>query len=342
MTRLRYGILGAGNISRQFATGVAESDRCAITATASRDRTKAEAFNREHAPSAAAVAYDALLARDDVDAIYLALPNNLHSQWAHKALSAGKHVLCEKPLATNAAEAEQMFAAAAAADRVLVEAFMYRAHPQTAALMSRVAQGVVGKLKLVRSSFCFRIGKPQGNIRFSRALAGGALMDVGCYCVNFARMLAGCDVADVRANGLLTDDGVDELTSATLTFTNGMVSQFVCGTLVQNDNAAYVCGTDGFLKIDWPWKPSAGKSGFTLGGNVPPRQDNPQGPPAAPRETTFDVPGDRDLYAIEADAFAACVLDGDEPFMPVDQTLANMRTLDEIRRQLGVRFQADA
>src|SRR5690606_34004733 len=127
--------------------------------------------------------YDALLADPEVDAVYVSLPNSLHHAWTIRALEAGKHVLCEKPFAATAAEAEAMFASADRAGRLVVEAFMYRSHPLTKAVVRRVREGAVGRLKLIRASFCFRVRQPGGNIRFSRSLAGGALMDIGCYCV---------------------------------------------------------------------------------------------------------------------------------------------------------------
>lgn len=338
--RLRFGIMGTGNIAGQFADGVAGAERSVAAAAASRTKDKAEAFAQRYGVEQSCAGYDGLLQLPGVDAVYISLPNSMHHEWTLKALAAGKHVLCEKPLASNAAEAEEMFAAADRAGCVLMEAFMYHCHPQTRAVLDKVRSGAIGRLKLIRTAFCFRVMSTEGNIRFDSALAGGALMDIGCYCVSFARLLAGSEPEAMHAVGRLHESGVDEYTAAVLRFPGGVVSEFCCGMTLQTDNSAMICGDEGYLEIPWPWKPpapgnkSASGYSFAINAQVPPRQDAGR-ESRRPREE-FTVAVDRPLYAMEADAFAAAVLDGTAPPVSRDHSVGNMRVLDELRRQVGV------
>ena len=334
---LRWGILGTGNIARQFCEGLATSRRTRLACVGSRTESSARSFAQSHRIPSAHGSYDAVLSDPDVDAVYVSLPNSLHHEWTLKALSAGKHVLCEKPVAANRAQAEEMFSAARRHDRVLVEAFMYRAHPLTHAVVETVRAGGIGELKLVRTSFCYRTTRIDGNIRFDPALAGGALMDIGCYCTSFALLLAAQPPDLACAAGRLHASGVDELAAATLRFPNGVVSSFTCGMGLQADNTAYLCGTEGYIEIPIPWKPQR-TSTFTIARGAPPKMDGgPRAQPHPPRNTRTIETG-QDLYSLEADDFAATVLDGKPPMMTEHESLANMRLLDDLRRQVGVRF----
>jgi predicted dehydrogenase len=306
-------------------------------AVGSRADASARAFGERFQIAAAHGSYEALLADPNVDAIYLSLPNSMHHEWTIRALEAGKHVLCEKPLAVNEREGREMFDAARAAKRVLVEAFMYVSHPQTHAYLKLVRDGAIGELKLVRTSFSYRTRKIEGNIRFDPKLAGGALMDVGCYCVNFSRLLAGEEPSDIFATSRKHESGVDIATAGTLKFPSGVLATFSCGMNVQCDNTAHVCGTEGYLEIGWPWKPPVKGAMFTLAHSIPPRQDKGAeggGPP--PRQAfTVDAPGE--LYALEADDFAATVLDGAPARISEENSMGNIRVLDQMRRQIGIR-----
>lgn len=337
--RLRFGILGTGNIAGQFARGVAGANRSTVAAVASRTRDKANTFAKDNRIARAHGSYDALLDDDAVDAVYVSVPNSMHGDWTIRALQAGKHVLCEKPIATCAAEAERMFDAAAKADRLLVEAFMYRSHPLTKTVLARVRGGDIGAVRLVRTSFCYRTRHIDGNIRFDRALAGGALMDIGCYCIDFARLMVGEEPSAVHAVGHLHDGGVDDLVAATMAFDGGAVASFTCGMRVQADNAAYICGSEGYIRIPVPWKPPVERAAYSLNRSTPPRMDNPKAAsPLTPATESFHVDADRPLYALEADDFAAAVLDGVAAAISRVDSLANMRILDTMREQIGVRF----
>jgi predicted dehydrogenase len=335
--KLRWGILGTGNIARQFTAGLNSSRRGVAAAVGSRSGQSAEAFAKEYGIATAHGSYDSLVADAQIDAMYNSLPNSLHAPWTIRALSAGKHVLCEKPLAMNATEAQRMFDAAAGAGKMLMEAFMYRTHPQTSAVIEAVRSGAIGRPRLIRTSFCYRTRKIDGNVRFVRELGGGGLMDVGCYCISFARFLAGEEPSVIHASANFHETGVDELAAGTLVFPGGIISTFDCGMCVQADNTAYICGSEGYIEIPVPWKPVAGSSKFIIAGGTTPKMDKPipGGPP--PRDVRIvDVAGD--LYGIEADHFAGMVLDGNPPAVSRDDSLGNMRVLDEMRRQIGLVF----
>ncbi|MFW6061015.1 MAG: Gfo/Idh/MocA family protein [Phycisphaeraceae bacterium] len=331
MNQLRWGILGTGNIAHQFANGVAGARRGRVVAVGSRAGASAEAFAREFDLPRAHGSYEALLADGDVDAVYISLPNSMHCDWTIRALEAGKHVLCEKPIAASAAEAERMFDAAQRHGRVLVEALMYRSHPLTQAVMQHIHDGAIGQLKLIRASFCFRTTRTNAgeNIRFDANLAGGALMDIGCYCLSLARLVAG--EAPVEAQGMthLHDSGVDDYAVGTLRFGSGLLATFACGMTVQANNTAFVCGDEGYIEIPVPWKPPQTGARYTIGTMTPPRQDSAgQGMPPR-REHTVDAP--LPLYGLEADDFAATVLDGAPPVVTAEESIDNMRLLDALR-----------
>lgn len=349
---LQFGILGTGNIARQFADGVAGARHSRVVAVGSRAAASGAAFADRHKIGRSYGSYDALLADEQVQAVYVSLPNSMHHEWTLKALAAGKHVLCEKPLATNAWQAEEMFDAAERAGRLLVEAFMYVSHPQTARIIHAIRSGAIGQPRLLRLSFCYCTTRTDDNIRFSKALAGGALMDVGCYCVHLARLIADAEPTFVAAKARMHAGGIDELTAGVMQFPGDLLTTFSCGMRVQADNTAYLCGTDGYLVVPWPWKPPQRGASWSLARSIPPRQDNlPDGPPKSPPagtspptnsgSETYTADALVPLYALEADDFADAVLGNAPPRLTRQQSVGNMRVLDEIRRQIGLRFEAD-
>lgn len=331
--RLNWGILGTGNIARQFATGVNASRRGCLLAVGSRDRDKAAAFARMHSIPAAYGSYQQLVGDPAIHAVYVSLPNHLHHEWTIKALRAGKHVLCEKPLATSLEQAQEMFDEAQRGGKTLMEAFMYRTHPLTHAVIDAVRSGAIGEVRLIRTSFCFKVGKTQGNIRFSPEMAGGVMMDVGCYCLNFSRLFAGAEPSRIQVVHHQHETGVDDIVAGTLLFPNGVIASFTCGMSVHGDNTASICGSEGYIEIPVPWKPPAAGSTFTIARSTPPKMDNPQVKAPPPRQTkTITVEGD--LYGLEADSFAAAALDGAPPAITRSDSLGNQRALDEVRRMM--------
>ncbi len=332
--RLHWGILGTGNIASQFAAGLTRAQRGRVVAVGSRAAESAQAFAARFGLTPHA-SYDALLRDPAVEALYLSLPNSMHHEWTLKALHAGKHVLCEKPFALTEAQGRECFELAGQRKLTLVEAFMYRSHPQTHALLRHIAAGDIGRVKLLRASFCFRTTKPQGNIRFNASLAGGALLDVGCYCIDLARLVLGEEPATLHVASHFHDSGVDDLSVGSLTFPSGAALSFACGMLLHTDNALLIGGDEGYLHVPVPWKPPEAGAVYTLAQMPAPRMDSPaRGAP--PRRETFTINAGKPLYALEADDFAATVLDGTPPRVPARDTLANLRILEQLRRQAGI------
>jgi xylose dehydrogenase (NAD/NADP) len=251
MTVTRFGILSTAHINRLVIAGARKSDRVEVLAVASRDQARAEAYAREQGIDRAYGSYEALLADPELDAVYISLPNSMHVEWSIRALEAGKHVLCEKPLTRRVAEAEQAFDVAERAGRLLMEGFMYRHNPQTARLSALVADGAIGALQLVRAAFSFTVDNPS-NIRVIADLDGGALMDVGCYCVSVSRLLAG-EPDDVYGTQVVGESGVDVRFAATMRFADDVIGQFDCGLDLPSRDELEVIGSKGSLFLDDPF-----------------------------------------------------------------------------------------
>lgn len=334
--RFAWGILGTGNIARQFCAQVMHARDSALVGVGSRTMASADQFGDAYNIPRRLGSYDELLACNEIEAVYISLPNNLHHEWTIKALRAGKHVLCEKPIATNATEAAEMFAVAAQQKRVLMEAFMYRCHPLIDDVVDKVRQGVIGQLKIIRTSFCFRVRKPDGNIRFSPELHGGALMDIGVYCINFSRLLAGTEPCHVNAMGTRHSGGVDESLSGQMQFANGILAQFGVSMSAQADNSAHLLGDEGFIRIPVPWKPPMRNAEYIVGGGTPTRMDQPKsGQTVGPPEPqVFYSHADQDLYANEADTFARCCREQAPLPVSADDSINNMRIVDQMRNQI--------
>jgi predicted dehydrogenase len=220
-------------------------------AVASRDASAAEAYAREHEIPRAHGSYEALLADPEVEVVYISLPNSLHLPWAVRALQAGKHVLCEKPLSRRAADVEAAFDVAEREGRILMEAFMYRHNPQTARVVELMSSGAIGRLRVVRAAFSFYAGDA-ANVRLRRELDGGALMDVGCYCVSAARLLAG-EPVHVTAEQVLGGDGVDVVFTGTMRFEHEVLAHFDAGLALAPRDALELVGEQGALFLDDPW-----------------------------------------------------------------------------------------
>lgn len=337
MEQLRWGILSTGNISRQFCTGALKASRSRLAAVGSRSEASARDFAATFGIPIVHGSYEALLADPSVQAIYNALPNTMHHEWTIKALRAGKHVLCEKPFAVNAAQTQEMFDVAQRQGLVLMEAFMYRTHPLTHAYAELVGRGEIGDVRLIRTSFCYHTKRIAGNIRFDPTLAGGAMMDVGCYCIDFARFFAGrVDPTRVTATAHIHETGVDDVTSGTMIFPNGIVASFTCAMSVHADNSAYISGSDGCIVVPIPWKPPVGKPVFFITHGIPPRMDLKDSKPQTSRTIEVNCPGE--LYGYEADDFATTILDGKPPRISPDDTIGTMKVLDTMRRQIGLPY----
>lgn len=247
---LRLGILSTANIGRHFVAGIAGSAKVRAVAVASRSAGTAQAFATKNDVPRALDSYAALLADPEVEAIYNPLPNTLHAEWTIRALEAGKHVLCEKPIGVTADEARAMFAAAARTGLHLVEAYPYRAQPQTHRLAELVRSGEIGRPRIIQAAFGFPVANP-ANIRLDPALGGGALLDAGCYAVSLIRLLAGELPARVSAEATWTDSGVDGLLAATLHFPSGLLAQAACSFGTAIYRRATIACEGGVIRTDF-------------------------------------------------------------------------------------------
>jgi D-xylose 1-dehydrogenase (NADP+, D-xylono-1,5-lactone-forming) len=247
----KWGIISTAHINRLVLAGARESDRVEMVGVASRDQARAEAYAREHGIERAYGSYEALLEDPEIDAVYISLPNSLHVEWSVRSLEAGKHVLCEKPLDRRPEEVERAFDAAERSGRILMEAFMYRHNPQTARLTKLVAEGAIGTLRSIRTAFSFSLDEVE-NVRLAADLDGGALMDVGCYCVSGSRLVAG-EPERVYGEQVVGESGVDVLFAGTMRFPGDVVAQFDCGFVLPDRDELEVVGSEGSLFLDDPW-----------------------------------------------------------------------------------------
>ena len=248
---VRFGIVSTADINRLLIPGAHASDKVELIAVASREQSKAEAYAREWDIERAYGSYEALLEDPDVEAVYISLPNTMHCEWSIRAVEAGKHVLCEKPLSRHPEEVEQAFDAAERAGRLLSEAFMYRHNPQTMRLAELVRESAIGELRLIRSVFSYCLYDAD-NIRLRTDVEGGSLMDVGCYCVSGSRLLAG-EPESVFGQTYVGPSGTDWVFAGAMRFSGDVFAQFDCGTTLPERDELEVIGSEGSLFLDDPW-----------------------------------------------------------------------------------------
>jgi D-xylose 1-dehydrogenase (NADP+, D-xylono-1,5-lactone-forming) len=251
VSAVRWGILSTARINRAIIPAAHASEKVEFVAVASRDRARAEAYAAEWQIPRAFGSYETLLADDEIEAVYISLPNNLHVEWSIRAVEAGKHVLCEKPFGKRAADVEAAFEAAERAGRILSEAFMYRHNPQTERLRQLLDGGAIGELRVARSCFSFALFDPE-NIRLRTDVEGGSLMDVGCYCVNASRFLAG-EPELVFGQQLIGPSGTDWVFTGSLRFPGDVFALFDCGTALPFRHELEAVGTEGSILLGDPW-----------------------------------------------------------------------------------------
>lgn len=251
--RLRWGVLGTARINRAVIPAIRESSRSTLEAVASRTIDRAREYAAEWNIPLAIGSYEALLADPRIDAVYISLPNSLHAEWTVRALEAGKHVLCEKPLALSVAEVDEIARAARRAQRVAAEAFMYRHHPLTHAVQQAIRDGAIGELRFIRGAFTFPLTRP-ADVRFDRALGGGSLWDVGCYPVSYACLLVGEAPSDVIGWQETTSSGIDLAFAGMLRFPGGLMAQFDCGFRAAFRADMEIVGTTGTLRAERPFR----------------------------------------------------------------------------------------
>jgi predicted dehydrogenase len=321
MTALRWGVLSTAKIGvEKVIPATQQGKRCEVVAIASRELAKAESVAERLDIPAAYGSYEELLASPEVDAVYVALPNHLHAEWTIAAARAGKHVLCEKPLAMSSAEAQEMVDVCRDAGVVLMEAFMYRLHPSWETARRIVAEGRLGRLQTVQSWFSYYNDDPR-NIRNVLEYGGGALMDIGCYSINLSRMLFGEEPSRVSSTVVRDPQtGVDIVTSAILEFGEG-VATFSCSTRCEPDQRVHIYGSGGRLSIEVP---------FNIPTDRPVRLFLASGSslPTDEAETLTVAPANQ--YTLQAERFAAAVLDGAPVPTPPEDGVANMRVIERL------------
>ena len=251
MNPVRWGIVSTAHINRLVIPAAHTSPKVDLVAVASRDRARAEEYARTWEIPRAFGSYEAMLEDPEIEAVYISLPNTLHCEWSIRAVEAGKHVLCEKPMARRVAEVEAAFDAAERAGRLLSEAFMYRHNPQTKRLAQLVQEGAIGELRLVRSVFSYSL-YDESNIRLQADVEGGALTDVGCYDVNGTRLFAG-EPEKAFGEAWYGPTGTDWTFAGTFRFPGGVIGLFHCGTALVEQDELELIGSEGSLFVDDPW-----------------------------------------------------------------------------------------
>ncbi|MER8982065.1 aldo/keto reductase [Mesorhizobium sp. M0870] len=339
-TPIRWGILGPGSIAQSFAGGVADSRTGKLVAIGARNPAKpglAESFPRARILDG----YDALLADPEIDAVYISIPHPGHAQWAIKAAEAGKHVLCEKPLALTALEADAMMHAARKAGTFLGEAFMYRLHPQTLKLVELIRSGVIGEIRMIKSSFGFAMPRfmPEHRL-YANDLAGGGILDVGGYPVSMVRLIAGAAAGKpfaepdkVVGTAHLGQSGVDEWASALLQFPGGIVAEASCSISLNQDNVLRILGTKGRIEVPDFWF-AGGNRDVGLGQIDVIASDGTR--------ETISVNEKRHVYSFEVDAAGEAIRAGGQEFawpgMAWAESLGTLRVLDKWRAAAGLEY----
>ena len=280
---------------------------------ASRSQEAADQYARENEIERAYGSYEALLADPEIEAVYISLPNSLHVDWSVRALHAGKHVLCEKPLSRHPGEVERAFAVAEQHGRLLMEAFMFRHNPQTARVRQMVADGAVGRLRLIRAAFSFATDDP-ANVRLLAGLEGGGLMDVGCYCISAIRLLAG-EPERVYAEQALGGDGVDVALAATLRLPADVLAHFDCGLALAPRDQLEVVGDAGSLYLSDPWHCRAPRIEWQHDG-----------------ELDVIEPAPVNSYMLEAENFSAAIRGEAEPLLGREDALGQARVIEALYR----------
>ncbi len=328
---LQWGILATGRIAKDFADALQQSPNNRLIACGSRNAATAQAFAGRYDAVKAHGSYQALLDDESVEAIYIATPHSAHAKWTIRALEAGKQVLCEKPLGLSHAEVMAMLAAAQTADRFLMEAFMYRCHPQTQALKTLIESGAIGEVRHLQAAFGYHVPFDADSRLFANDLAGGGIMDVGCYPLSMARWLLQQEPLSVKAHGHLGRTGVDEWSAAQLAFDNGVSAQISTSISVNLDNRLQIFGSQGRIEVDNPWlcADAEGRWAFSVKQN---------GEPEKMQQGRADS-----LYRIEAEHVYECVRGGlrESPLMSWSDSLGNAAASDLWRRAIQLQFDSE-
>ncbi|MCB0140884.1 MAG: Gfo/Idh/MocA family oxidoreductase [Caldilineaceae bacterium] len=344
---INWGIIGAGSIARVFANGLRFSKTGRLEAIASRTAGKADALADLFDVAKRYNSYEDILADSAIDAVYISTIHPAHLEPVVMAAKAGKHILVEKPIAMNAEEAAKMVDAARENDVFLMEAFMYRCHPQIAKMVELIQDGAIGDVLVVRSTFGYHAGFNPDSRAYNRELGGGGILDVGCYPASMVRLVAGAaagkpflDPVEFKATGVVGPTGVDHYTTATLKFENDVVAEIATAVACNLPPDTVIYGSEGILSVPNPWLPSSpcrsARTALPLDTPFPASTLLLHKRGAEPEEITVAV--DRDLFSYEADMVGAHIDDRQAPAASWDDTLGNMRTLDAWLAELGVNY----
>jgi xylose dehydrogenase (NAD/NADP) len=312
MEPVRWGILSTARINSAVIPHLQESPDSEVVAVASRTQERADEYTGQWGIPRAHGSYEALLDDADVEAVYISLPNGPHVKWSIHCLEVGKHVLCEKPLARYPADVERAFDAAERSGRLLMEAFMWRHHPQSKRLVELVRGGAIGELRVIRSTFSLTIG--DADVRLDPALAGGALMDVGCYCVSGSRLFGG-EPQRVTAYQVVGPSGVDLRLTAVLTFPRDVLAHFDCAFDLPLRQELEIVGAEGSLYVATPWGVDEPGIDLRRGGKV----------------ERVEV-GQGDRYRLQSDNFSRAIRGVEEPLLGREDALGQARTIDALYR----------
>jgi len=336
-TKLSWGIIGTGMIAKKFAAGVAHSKTGKVVAVGSRTQESADKFGDEFDVPNRWSSYDALLADESVDAVYISTPHPMHAEWAIKAAEAKKHILCEKPIAINRGDAAAIIDAARRNDVFLMEAFMYRCHPQTKKVVDLIKEKAIGDVRVIEATFAFCAMVPPDHRLVCNDLGGGGILDVGCYPISMSRLVAGAalgqefaDPIEINAYAQLHEEtGVDVYSVATMKFPGNILAKVGTGVHLNLDNDVRIFGTEGKIVVPSPWivLPEGGTSKIIV---------EKYGQPA--EEVLIET--DEWLYGIEADTVAENIeaRQAPSPAMNWADTLGNITTLDRWRESIGVTY----
>lgn len=321
--KIRWGLIGLGLISRKFAKGLAFAPDAEIYAVASRSQDKADAFGAEFGASKCYGSYEDLAKDPNVDVAYIGTPNNYHLSQTLLCLNAGKHVLCEKPFAVNAKEAKVMIDRAREKHLFLMDAFWTRYFPAMAKLRELLAEKIIGDVMLVTADFGGRGPVVPEKRHFNPDLAGGAMLDVGSYCIQFASMIYGKPPADIVSQVAIGETGVDELSVLVFKYSDYEMATLTSAIRLSTPHEARVMGTEGYIAIPNFWHPS--ELTVVRSGQAP---------------ETLRFPYEGEGFQFEAIEVGACIRAGltESPVYPLDETLAIMETMDRIRADWGLRY----
>jgi xylose dehydrogenase (NAD/NADP) len=307
---LNWGLLSTARINRSLIPPLRASKRNHLLAVASRSKESADAYARKWKIPRAHASYEALLADPEIDVIYNSLPNHLHAEWTIKAVEAGKHVLCEKPLALSVEDVDAVAAAARKHGRVVAEAFMYRHHPQTLKVQELVGSGSLGTLKLLRGAFSFELTR-EGNIRSDPAMGGGSIWDIGCYPISYTRTVVGSEPVEVFGWQVTGPTGIDDTFVGQMRFEGDVYAQFDSSFVVPFHTYMEIVGSEATLIIPIPFKPDVNEKIFLV-------RDG--------KTETVKVKG-QELYLGEVEDMADAILLGNTPRVTLEDSRANVATI---------------